>query len=70
MGFPFDSKLKLPRGSFGLEVVHKTPNEVQWSCIADSVQASTGAGVGKLNLKIGLAIFDSVKTIVRDTKNE
>lgn len=62
-------ELKLPRGSFSLEVVHRTPNEVQWSCIADGVQAATGVSVGKLNLKIEPATPDSVETIVRDKKS-
>ena len=42
-------ELNLPRGTFTLEVIHKTPNEVQYSCIADGVQAATGVSVGKLN---------------------
>jgi hypothetical protein len=35
--------LGLPRGSFDVEVVHTSPGEVQWSCIADGVAAATGA---------------------------
>ena len=45
-------EMNLSRGSFNLEVIHKTPNEVQFSCIADGVQAATGVSVGKLNLKL------------------
>src|SRR5262245_34261564 len=45
-------ELNLPRGSFSLEVIHKTPSEVQWSCIADGAQAATGASPGKLNLRL------------------
>src|SRR5579871_2156156 len=41
-----------PRSSFSFEVIHKTPAEVQWTCIADGVQAATGVSVGKMNLKI------------------
>jgi len=63
------AELNLPRGSFSLEVVHKTPSEVQWSCIADGVQAATGASVGKLNLRLEPASEDSTETIVRDKKS-
>jgi formylmethanofuran dehydrogenase subunit E len=42
--------LELPRGSFDLEVVHYSPAEVQFSCIADGAAAATGASLGKLNL--------------------
>lgn len=61
-------ELKLPRGSFAIEVVHQTPNEVQWSCIADGMQAATGASAGKPNLRIVPATRQSVKTIVTDRK--
>lgn len=44
--------LGLERGSFDLEVVHYTPQEVQYSCIADGASAATGASVGKLNLTL------------------
>jgi len=45
-------ELGLARGSFDLEVVHHTPRQVQYSCIADGAAAATGASVGKLNLSI------------------
>ncbi len=61
-------ELNLPRESFSLEVVHKTPEEVQWSCISDGVQAATGASPGKLNLRIQKAPKDSVETIIRNRK--
>ncbi|MCW5963624.1 MAG: formylmethanofuran dehydrogenase subunit E family protein [Bryobacterales bacterium] len=44
--------LGLSRGSFELEVVHHSPAQVQWSCIADGLQAATGASAGKLNLRL------------------
>jgi formylmethanofuran dehydrogenase subunit E len=62
-------EMKLPRGTFALEVIHKTPKEVQFSCIADGVQAATGVSVGKLNLKLEEASADAVETIVRDRKS-
>jgi formylmethanofuran dehydrogenase subunit E len=40
------------RGDFALEVVHTCPQKVQWSCIADGLQAATGASPGKLNLTL------------------
>ncbi len=62
-------ELDQPRGTFTLEVVHKTPNEVQWTCIADGVQASTGVSVGKLNLKLVEAPAADVETVVTDRKS-
>ena len=61
-------ELKLPRGSFAIDVVHETPNEVQWSCIADGLQAATGASAGKLNLHIAAATKEAVKTLVTNRK--
>jgi len=43
-------KLGLEHGSFDLEVTHRSPHEVMFSCIADGAAAATGASVGKLNL--------------------
>ncbi len=61
-------ELGLPRGSFSLEVVHKTPFRVQWSCVADGVQAATGVSVGKLNLWLEKAPVRDMQTIVRNRK--
>jgi formylmethanofuran dehydrogenase subunit E len=61
-------ELHLPRGSFAVEVIHKTPFEVQWSCIADGLQAATGASAGKLNLRLVETSQDKLETIVRDRK--
>ena len=58
----------LPRQSFSLAVVHYSPAEVQYSCVADGVQAATGASLGKLNLRIVDAPFADLKTIVEDRK--
>ena len=63
------AKLGLPRGSFDLEVVHKTPREVQYSCIADGASAASGASVGKLNLSLVDASKDDVVTIYKDKKS-
>jgi formylmethanofuran dehydrogenase subunit E len=43
-------KLGLERGSFDLEVRHESPAEVQFTCVADGTQASTGASLGRLTL--------------------
>ena len=61
--------LKLPRQSFSLLVVHRSPAEVQYSCVADGLQASTGASVGKLNLKLEEAPADRLRTTVQDRKS-
>jgi hypothetical protein len=45
-------RLGLPRGSFDLEVIHHSPREVQYSCVADGAATATGASLGKLNLSL------------------
>lgn len=62
-------ELKLPRGSFLLEVAHSAPEQVQWSCIADGVQAATGASEGKLNLKVVVSQPGEVSTTIRDRRD-
>ncbi|MDP9001180.1 MAG: formylmethanofuran dehydrogenase subunit E family protein [Myxococcota bacterium] len=57
--------LGLPRGSFDVEVVHYTPHEVQYSCIADGAAAATGASLGKLNLNLVDAAAAQTHTIYR-----
>jgi hypothetical protein len=61
--------LGLPRQSHDLEVVHRCPAEVQYSCIADGVQAATGASPGKLNLRIEPASRKDLCTMIRDKKS-
>ena len=61
-------ELGLPRGSFAIDVVHHTPLEVQYSCIADGVQAATGASSGKLNLHVVQATAANLETVIRDRK--
>ena len=61
-------ELDLPRGSFSIEVVHHTPMEVQWSCVADGLQAATGASAGKLNLRLVEATSSQSETVVTNRK--
>ncbi|WP_323382856.1 formylmethanofuran dehydrogenase subunit E family protein [Myxococcus dinghuensis] len=42
--------LGLRAGSFDLEVIHHSPSQVQYACVADGAAAATGASLGKLNL--------------------
>lgn len=58
-------ELGLHPGSFDLEAVHESPAEVQWSCIADGVQASTGASAGKLNLRLREVARPNMQTVFR-----
>lgn len=51
MGAAALRKLELEPGRFDLLVVHESPAKVQWSCVADGLQAATGTSVGKLNLR-------------------
>jgi formylmethanofuran dehydrogenase subunit E len=60
------TKLGLQRQSFDLEVIHHTPQEVQFSCIADGAAAATGASAGKLNLRIVDARESDVATTYRN----
>ena len=62
------AKLGLERGSFDLQIVHWTPNEVRYSCIADGAAAHSGASLGKLNLSLVETSADNVLTIYRDKK--
>jgi formylmethanofuran dehydrogenase subunit E len=59
------AKLGLARQSFDLEVIHHTPQEVQFSCIADGAAAATGASAGKLNLRLVDASEAEVATTYR-----
>ena len=59
-------ELGLPRHSFKLLVVHRAPAEVQDSCVADGLQAATGASPGKLNLKLEVVPPDRLSTAVSD----
>jgi len=58
-------KLGLARQSFDLDVIHHTPHEVQYSCIADGAAAATGASAGKLNLRLVDASPAEVATTYR-----
>jgi formylmethanofuran dehydrogenase subunit E len=60
--------LGLPRHSFSLLVVHKAPAQVQYSCIADGLQAATGTSPGKLNLQVEEVPIEQLSTIVEDRK--
>lgn len=55
-----------PRGSFEVGVVHHSPAEVQYACMCDGLQASTGASVGKLNLKMVEAKPEGLCTEITD----
>ena len=61
--------LELTRGSFDLEVVHFTPKEVQYACIADGASAATGASMGKLNLSLETAPASDTRTTYRNRKS-
>jgi formylmethanofuran dehydrogenase subunit E len=62
-------ELGLTRQSHDLEVIHRSPAEVQYSCIADGVQAATGASPGKLNLRLEPASREDLRTVIRDRKS-
>jgi formylmethanofuran dehydrogenase subunit E len=60
------TELHETRGSFNLDVTHHTPFRVQWSCIADGVQAATGVSAGKLNLRLVEATPEKLETVIWD----
>ncbi len=48
--------------SFDIEVEHRSPAQVQYSCVLDGAAAATGASAGKLSLKfveVPLTIMDT-----------
>ena len=59
-------ELKLPRQSFSLMVIHRSPAEVQYSCVADGLMAATGTSPGKLNLRLEPAPVEELRTTVTD----
>lgn len=59
-------ELDAHHGEFSLNVTHESPAEMQWSCIADGLQASTGVSVGKLNLRHRVVPQNRMRSIVRD----
>ncbi len=68
MGVRGLAELGLPRHSFDLLVIHRCPAEVQYSCIADGLQAATGASPGKMNLKVEETTARELKTVVEDRR--
>jgi formylmethanofuran dehydrogenase subunit E len=58
--------LGMPRHSHDLEVIHRCPLQVQYSCMADGLSAATGASPGKLNLRIEESPVNGLMTVVRD----
>lgn len=62
-------ELQEKRGSFSLDVTHYTPFQVQWSCIADGIQAATGVSAGKLNLRLLETTPDKLETVIRDNRS-
>ncbi|WP_394846886.1 formylmethanofuran dehydrogenase subunit E family protein [Pendulispora brunnea] len=65
MGEYARTKLGLERGSFDMDIVHFTPREVQYSCIADGAAAATGASLGRLNLTLSEAPAPETRTTYR-----
>lgn len=58
-------KLGLDRQSFDLDVTHKGPLDPQYACIADGASASTGASVGKVNLRLQEAAAADLATVYK-----
>jgi formylmethanofuran dehydrogenase subunit E len=69
MGERARKELGLPKYALTLRVVHRCPAQVQYSCVADGLQAATGASPGKLNLLVEEATAEKMRTIIRDDKS-
>lgn len=61
-------ELGAQRGSFALDVIHKGPLQVQYSCVADGWQAATGVSAGKLNLHIVEVPINDTETLIQNKK--
>jgi formylmethanofuran dehydrogenase subunit E len=61
-------ELGLPRQSFSLLVTHRAPAKVQYSCVADGLQAATGASPGKLNLRVEEVPLERLGSVVEDRR--
>jgi formylmethanofuran dehydrogenase subunit E len=62
-------ELGRPKHAFTLRVIHRCPAQVQYSCVADGLQAATGASPGKLNLRVEETTAEAMKTVIRDEKS-
>lgn len=52
MGEAALAALGLRRGSPEMEVTQYGPRRLEWTCVVDGLQASTGASLGKMNLAL------------------
>lgn len=60
-------RLERQRGQvWGVRFVHRSPQEVRYTCMVDGLQAATGASLGKLNLALEPASAEELETVVRD----
>jgi formylmethanofuran dehydrogenase subunit E len=57
------------RGSFALDVTHRTPFKVQYSCIAGGWQAATGVSAGKLNLHLVEVPSNKMEAEIKDRRS-
>jgi formylmethanofuran dehydrogenase subunit E len=63
------AELGRERGDMTLLVEHRSPAQVQWSCIADGLQASTGASAGRLNLRWEEVTLEQLRSRVVDRES-
>ncbi len=66
MGEHARENLNLPRHSRGFLVVHHTPMEFKYTCVADGLMATTGASPGKMNLNLEPATLDDLHVVITD----
>jgi len=51
------------KNSFAIDITHRSPAKVQYSCIADGIQSVTGSSVGKMNLRWEKVAMEDLSTI-------
>jgi formylmethanofuran dehydrogenase subunit E len=61
-------ELGLPRHAFSMLVVHRCPAKVQFTCMADGLQAATGTSLGKMNLRVEEVDVERMLTVIQDRK--
>lgn len=52
------------RHDHDLLVIHRSPAQVQYTCMADGLMAATGASAGKLNLKLESVPIEALETVI------
>ncbi|HAA55272.1 MAG TPA: hypothetical protein DCE42_10985 [Myxococcales bacterium] len=69
MGMYAKRHFGLAYGGWHLLVSHYTPPKVQYSCLADGLQAATGTSPGKMNLRMHFVKLAHMRTVITHRKS-